>query len=354
MKIGAKILAMAALVALAACDNIGAEYPSDTIRFAVGGEIDINSRAIIDQESVNNTETPVRVTAKRGSTTIYNAEQIFRDANTSEWLPTSNRRQSWQTGVAYEFYATSFSPSTAKSNGGLNMVSDTRFTITEPKEYDASGDSWVDYLLSHKFVQTVPEGMQPPIVKLDMEHAVSLVEINIAKHISFEHIDVYLKEISLEGFYRSADMECLTHVQYGRGESLGWKYTNVGTMDAVYQIVGDEPTAVSGRKPLEVRGSEGGIRMRFLATPQQLGSSCVLKIGVWVNEKYNEEAEDKFVLNEYSFNLYQFATSEGVAIWKPAHHILYTLEVDTGIRLEGSISPWIDVDYIEGTVLPHK
>ena len=58
MKIGAKILAMAALVALAACDNIGAEYPSDTIRFAVGGEIDINSRAIIDQESVNNTETP--------------------------------------------------------------------------------------------------------------------------------------------------------------------------------------------------------------------------------------------------------------------------------------------------------
>jgi hypothetical protein len=41
-----------------------------------------------------------------------------------------------------------------------------------------------------------------------------------------------------------------------------------------------------------------------------------------------------------------------LAIWLPGHHVVYTLEVDTGIHIEGTISPWIDVDYIEGTVLP--
>jgi hypothetical protein len=71
-----------------------------------------------------------------------------------------------------------------------------------------------------------------------------------------------------------------------------------------------------------------------------------------VNEKYSDESLDNYVYHQSTFNLFNYATSGGLAIWLPGHHVVYTLEVDTGIHIEGTISPWIDVDYIEGTILP--
>lgn len=356
MKIRNYIAALLAVVALVGCEDVFAPQTGSPIRFSVSsGGIDVSTRGEIDQEIVNNHTVPVRVTATKGGATIYNNAQLFRDAQTSEWLPTNT--QEWETGVRYNFSANAYSPQTATSNGSLVINSPTSIEITQPQSYDpANKEAMVDYLLSQSFVYTVPAGSRPPIVKLDMEHAVSLVEINIAKHISFETVGVYLSELRLTGFFREANMTCPSPAQYGSGTTNAevWQYTVAGSTDAEYSLVGNDPNVadLADCEPLALRDNAGGVRMRFLAIPQQLESSCELYVSYWVNEKYDAASPDNYVFHENTFKLFNYATDGGRAIWLPGHHITYTLEVDTGINLIGTIKPWIDVDYIEGTVLP--
>ena len=359
MKMKNYIAAVLVLMTLVGCSQWGELDNSPTIRFSMGGKLDMTTRGIIDQSVVNDGTVPVRVTATKGSSSLYTNEQIYRNASTSEWLPSDRQQKDWETGVRYSFLANAYSPSTAVSSGSLTINSPTNIAITQPATYNASSkDAMVDYLLSQNFIYTLPQGSRPPIVRLEMEHAVAMVEINIAKHISFEHVQVYLEELLLEGFYRSASMDCLTPAQYGNPanetNSDMWQYTVMGTKDAMYFITGANPYPVvtSDCVPLMLKEDEGGVRMRFLATPQQLEASCRLHVSYWVNEKYDDGSTDNFVYHESTFELFNYATHGGAAIWLPGHHIVYTLEVDTGIHIEGSISPWIDVDYIEGTVLP--
>lgn len=360
MRVGKKILAVAmCLVAMVGCEN---EWTTPTssqaIRFTVGGQLAVSTKGPIDQAMVNDHTVPVRVTATQAGTTIYNNEQIFRDATTGEWLPIESRRMDWTTDVRHTFYATAYHPADATTSGELTINSPTSIVIQQPATYsEESKGRMVDYLLSQNFVYTVPMGSNPPLVKLMMEHAVTMVEINIAKHISFQSTGVYLRMLTLEGFYRSATMTCPTLAQYGKeGESNAenWQYIVRGAKDAVYSITGDNPSPVvsEGCKPLSIREDEGGVRMVFLATPQQLEEGCRLTVGYWVNEKYRDDLPDNYVYHESSFDLFDYKTVGNVAIWAPGHHVLYTLEVDTGINLEGTIVPWVDVDYIEGTVLP--
>lgn len=356
MKIRNYIAAALALVALVGCEQVFEPKVDSTIRFSVSsGGIDVTTRGEIDQEQVNAHTIPVRVTATKGGTTIYNNAQLFRDPQTSEWLPTNT--QDWETGVRYNFLANAYSPQSATSNGSLVINSPTTIEITQPQTYDPTNkEAMVDYLLSQSFVYAVPTGSRPPIVKLDMEHAVSLVEVNIAKHISFESEGVYLSELRLTGFFRKANMTCPSPAQYGSGSSNAdaWQYTVAGTKDADYSIVGEDPriAAPADCIPLALRDDEGGVRMRFLATPQQLESSCRLYVSYWVNERYDASSPDNYVFHETTFELFNYATHGTQSIWLPGHHITYTMEVDTGINLVGTIKPWVDVDYIEGTVLP--
>lgn len=359
MKIRNYIVATLALISFVGCTQEEVSN-SPTIRFSVGGSgLDVSTRGIITQELVNDATVPVRVTASKGTTSIYNNEQLFRNAETSEWLPIAAQQKDWETGIRHTFSANAYSPSTAISSGGLELNSATNIVVTQPATYDTeSKESMIDYLLSQTFAYTVPENSRPPIVKLEMEHAVSLVEVNIAKHVSFELVDVFLDELRLEGFYRSAVMECPSPAQYGNanGETNAdmWQYTVSGTKDASYVIAGASPIPAvnSGCVPLALRTDEGGVRMSFLAVPQQLESSCFLTVSFWVNEKYDASSPDNFVRHEHTFKMFDYETAEGAAIWLPGHHVVYTLEVDTGIHIEGTIKPWIDVDYIEGTVLP--
>jgi hypothetical protein len=359
MKIGKQIAAALILMSLVGCSQEVMDGNSSTIRFSMGGRIDLTTRGIIDQALVNSENVPVRVTATRGGSTLYSNERLYRDEVTSEWLPRESSQQDWEAGVRHTFIANAYSPDTAVSSGALTISSPTSITVTQPDTYDSSSkDGMVDYLLSQNFIYTVPVGSQPPIVRLEMEHAMSLVEINIAKHVSFENVNVYLEEVRLEGFYRSAKMECPTPAQYGNvaGETNSdvWQYWVMGSTDAIYEINGANPypSVTADCVPLKLKEDEGGVRMCFLAPPQQLESSCRLYVSYWVNEKYSDESLDNYVYHQSTFNLFNYATSGGLAIWLPGHHVVYTLEVDTGIHIEGTISPWIDVDYIEGTVLP--
>lgn len=362
MRVGKKILALTlSLVAMAGCESEWElPYSPQAIRFSVGGKLDITTKGPIDQTMVNDHTVPVRVTATRGGSNLYTNEQIFRNAETGEWLPTQYQQKEWTTDIRHTFYANAYHPTNATSNGSLTITSPTNIVIQQPATYDEeSKGRMVDYLLSQNFVYTVPMGSRPPLVKLMMEHAVTMVEINIAKHISFQSTSVYLKMLTLEGFYRSATMTCPTLAQYGKeGESNAenWQYTARGTKDAVYTIEGAAPfpAVTSECVPLSVRDDEDGVRMTFLATPQQLEEGCKLTVGYWVNEKYRDDLPDNFVYHESSFNLFDYRTVGNVALWAPGHHVVYTLEVDTGITLEGTIAPWVDVDYIEGTVLPVK
>ena len=38
--------------------------------------------------------------------------------------------------------------------------------------------------------------------------------------------------------------------------------------------------------------------------------------------------------------------------YQSGHRVIYTATIDSGVNLEGVVTDWINVDYIEGTVLP--
>ena len=124
-----------------------------------------------------------------------------------------------------------------------------------------------------------------------------------------------------------------------------------GSDDTVYSFTPAPYTDQEGRVPMVTKGEEGEVVMAFLAIPQQMEMVNTLRVSFWVNEKFNfddESEPDNFVHHEAEFKLYNYSP----IVWRSGHRVVYTLEVDTGIHLQGVIAPWIDVDYIEGTVLP--
>ena len=48
-----------------------------------------------------------------------------------------------------------------------------------------------------------------------------------------------------------------------------------------------------------------------------------------------------------------FDLSAVTASWQSGHRVKYELCISSGIELTGSIVDWIDVEYVEGVVLPN-
>ena len=82
--------------------------------------------------------------------------------------------------------------------------------------------------------------------------------------------------------------------------------------------------------------------------PQQLTANAKLTIEYEVNEKVSAESPDNFVTHKEEFQLYNYQPVN----YQSGHRIVYTATVDSGVNLEGVVTEWKDVDYIEGTVLP--
>lgn len=315
-----------------------------------------STRALVDNAVLKGDGFPVYVSAfMNGSQRLYpvNAalygERIIRDPQTAKWSTyDAGNIKSWVSANRYAFNALAFLPSTAVTSGNLTINNyGNQIIVKQPTTYQQ--DQMVDYLYSHTFQA---DGRLHPVVQLDLEHAMALVEVKVVKHASIS--DAYLDEITVSNMWYSATMTCESPAVYNSGGRNLWSPAfTVGTSrDATYTRDGRHPEDAGDPGeliPLSTRDDDSGqVVMSFVAIPQQMDASNILTVSFWVNEKFDDSSPDNYVLHREEFELY----NHNPIFWQSGHRITYILEVDTGIRLYGVISPWVDVDYIEGTVLP--
>lgn len=311
------------------CGKSGPAGEGVPIEFGVSN-VDVSVKSVLDQETIN--EGRVYVYADKGGTSLYSGAPITLETGTGKWLP--ENIEMWENGVSYTFYG--YASSYSYSGSSFLTVSDEGrvIDVSQPDSY--SPDDMADYLLSYIF--NVSDGAVRPVVNLSLEHAMSLVEIKVVRSPSI--IDASLNSLTIEGFYRSAKMQCQQAV-YGSGDTNEWTVTLSGDPNTGYYVSkADIPSSEDE--------TNDGIMMRFMAIPQQLTSGVTLTVEYSVNEKSTADDEDNYQVHTEKFQLYNFSPSE----WKSGHRVVYVLTVDTGIHLYGMIAPWKNVDNIEGTVLP--
>lgn len=320
------ILLIAALL-MGGCQSYEIEVaPSNEIAF----DAQQITRGAMTQEDINRSSVYI-YGVQNNTTKIYNNAAITRDAATGKWFPSSKR--SWVEGSSYSFYGYAYN-----TTNGLTLVSGKdglEIEVRQPTTYNEA--AMIDYLLSNTF--KVADGAMKPIVQLYLEHAMSLVEIYVVRGNMF---DARLKRMSFENIYTQGAMKCTAQAIANSGEKNIWQVTPSGTNTAVYTL---EPstTCVIG----DQRENTGAV-MKIMCLPQQITANTKLTIEYEINEKVTPESADNFVLHTEEFQLYNYNPVN----YQSGHRIVYTATIDSGVNLEGAVKDWINVDYIEGTVLP--
>ena len=309
---------------------------SDDIHVGNPQEITFNarhiSRSALDQNDINNGVGRVYVYGvQNNSSKIFNNVAITRDAATGKWFSATKRN--WVEGSNYSFHAYAYN-----TLNGLTITSGKdglEFSVQQPTSYDE--DAMIDYLLSYSF--KVADGAMKPIVQLYLEHAMSLVEIYVVRGNMF---DARLTKMIFENIYTQGSMKCTSQAVANSGNKNVWEVSPSGSNDVVYTF---EPatTVVIGDKRENTEA-----HMAIMCLPQQLTANTKLTIEYEVNEKVSAESPDNFVTHKEEFQLYNYQPVN----YQSGHRIVYTATVDSGVNLEGVVTEWKDVDYIEGTVLP--
>ena len=151
-----------------------------------------------------------------------------------------------------------------------------------------------------------------------------------------------MTKMTFENIYSQGSMKCTAQAVANSGERNIWEVSPSGSNNVVYTY---QPTSAA------VIGDERentAAKMTIMCLPQQLTANTRLIIEYEVNEKVTPESPDNFVAHREEFLLYNYQPIN----YESGHRIIYTATVDSGVNLEGVVSAWKDVDYIEGTVLP--
>ena len=313
---------------LLSCDN------GDIVELGTSHEIAFNAQHIqrraMTQADVNNTSVYV-YGVRNNTTNIYSGTAITRDAATGKWFPRT--KSNWVEGSSYSFYGYTYNTTNGLTlDSGKNGL---EITVQQPTSYNES--AMIDYLLSYAF--KVADGAMKPIVQLYLEHAMSLVEIYVVRGNMF---DARLTKMTFENIYREGLMKCTSQAIVNSGERNVWQVIPSGTDDVVYTF---EPTSTT------IIGDEREnteARMAIMCLPQQLTADTKLTIEYEINEKITPESPDNYVPHKEEFYLFNYKPYN----YESGHRIVYTATIDSGVNLEGVVSDWVDVDYIEGTVLP--
>lgn len=278
--------------------------------------------------------TSVFVYGKRGGNQIngtnYEGGQIYY-APTGIWALASGTT-TWVSGASYEFWGWAYSPTTAASSGSLTVTNNGReISVVQPATYSATGS--IDYLLAHKFNATASTvaPIRGPIVLLELEHALAMVEIYVVKNPAMDNVTV--NSITLENFHRNGTLVC-TQSTYGDGTTNIWSTSTNDEQTSAYSL--------SGTMVLTADRTTTPAVMKFIAIPQQFGSSTTLTVNYSIIEQSGGVAKSF----SQSFQLYNYNS------WESAKRNIYTLTVDTSIHLYASIETWPTVNYVNGTILP--
>lgn len=302
--------------------------------FGKSDEISFNAKHIqrgaMTQTDIDNSRVYV-YGVQNNTNRIYNNAPITRDVATGKWFPQTKRN--WTEGSSYSFYGYAYN-----TTNGLTLVSGKdglEIEVQQPSTYNEA--AMIDYLLSYTY--KVADGAMKPIVQLHLEHAMSLVEIYVVRGNMFE---ARLKSMTFENIYSAASMKCTSQAIVNSGEKNVWQTTPSGLNNAVYTFAPTATTEIGDK-----RDNTGAV-MKIMCVPQQITANTKLIIEYEINEKVTPESPDNFVAKKQEFLLFNYNPVN----YQPGHRIVYTATIDSGVNLEGVIKDWIDVDYIEGTVLP--
>ena len=287
-------------------------------------------RGAMTQEDIDNSRVYV-YGVQNNTNRIYNNAPITRDAATGKWFPSTKRN--WTEGSSYSFYGYAYNTS-----NGLTLVSGKdglEIEVQQPSTYNE--EAMIDYLLSYTY--KVADGAMKPVVQLHLEHAMSLVEIYVVRGNMF---DARLTKMAFENIYSAASMKCTAQAIVNSGEKNKWQTTPSGSNNTVYAF---EPTSITTIG--DERENTEAV-MKIMCVPQQITANTKLTIEYEINEKVTAESADNWVLHKEEFYLFNYNPVN----YQPGHRIIYTATIDSGVNLVGVVKDWIDVDYIEGTVLP--
>jgi hypothetical protein len=265
------------------------------------------------------------------TTKIYRGEQVSRDAATGKWFPST--KKNWVDGSSYSFYAYAYNTDSGLSftsgKDGLEIV------VAQPSTYNES--AMIDYLLSYTF--KVADGAMKPIVPLYLEHAMALVEIYVVRGNMFE---ARLNKMTFENIYREGLMKCTSQAIVNSGERNVWQVIPSGTDDVKYTFEPTSPASIGDKRETTAA------KMSIMCLPQQITANTKLTIEYEINEKVTADSPDNFVAHREEFYLFNYNPIN----YQSGHRVIYTATIDSGVNLEGVVKDWINVDYIEGTVLP--
>lgn len=317
------ILAM--IVLLVSCSKVSVIVPdSEQICFEVitPESADVTTRSAEEnagamtkaEVTMSNVASSIRVFGKENASTLWSGGTGLT-LNNQRWKPTTAKL--WNDASSYIFHAYAYD----KGNGSIT-ISD------EGKTIKVTQDGTVDYLLSYN-ASYAPSNTHT-LVPLYLEHAMAKVEVYVERAQSMSGKTITITSLSIENVRNDATMVCYYHRPYNASGQNGWSYTFGSSVTShTVQNVQNESITTESSSPL----------MSFFAIPvdRTAMNSYTMTID------YTIEG----VVYKDSFNLRDY--SEG---WLQGHKIRYKFVIDNSIHLTGTISDWIEVDYIEGTLTP--
>ena len=252
------------------------------------------------------------------------------------------------------FFAFAFSPS-REYGSNIVVTQNTRgreVTITQPSSYESE---FCDYLLAYQI--NVPQqqvGANYPLLSLDFEHAMSKVELYVnCAEVFVEKPDKYeirLREVTFRDIYRKARLSCTHHAVSGTQDENVWSVEYDKTYIADYSLPLDSNDGNPYRL-LDLSDAEPGTPvkiMEFLAFPASSSMQYSLKIKYDIVEKEGSTVVDTDTFEFEPFMLKNYTPSG----WRSGHKVKYCLDIDNGINLTGRITDWVEMDYMEGVILP--
>lgn len=267
---------------------------------------------------------------------LYTNAEITRETTTGKWFPAT--KKNWVEGSSYSFYGYAYNLINNNKPSDLTIVdkkNGLEITVAQPSSYDES--RMIDYLLSYVF--RVANGESKPIVQIHLEHAMTLVEFYVIRGNLFE---ARLKEMTFSNIYRTADMKCTAQGVVNSGDRNIWQVSPSGDANAAYKYAPSTAVEIGDNR------DNTAAKMAVMCIPQQLTAATKFTVVYEVNEKITEDSDDNWVEHTETFDLYNYNPMN----YQSGHRVVYTATIDSGVNLEGVVKDWIDVDYIEGTVLP--
>lgn len=326
-----KNLLILLLISLAAsCDKVGSAYVSDDLivfRFITPEE----TKAEVTADNISNSSLFVygnRTDLTNSVSSIVFAKAALTESN-GLWKPDTQRN--WENSSFYEFYGYAYS-SVSDSDGAaltINNQQGTQITVTQPPgDYTKT----IDYLSSYRYETTTGTDGNYPVVPLELEHAMAKVSIDLVIAQAMTTLNEIDIEITLNGIRNSAVMSCTPKLYSAQGGNL-WMVSNVAETVATYT---KEELVSRSDSDKDVIMTDF---MSFMAIPMTSGQMS----GYELTLSYKVESE----VFERTFPLKD--VTDG---WKNGHCVRYVVTVDNSIHLTGTITDFVETDYIEGTVLP--